>query len=598
MDVSCDSPRNPLVRDGTSQTQRLLQALEPSYVNIDDRSVLDLLAYAKKIARNVQYYNRENEPEGDWLPFIENDVSIIIAEIARKDLEPGQHCMDNLFAKLETLHSADSKQARAVLARIFDILHLLAAEMNAWFGNAVEGFRLYEELDRFISGELREELRHSLRYYKHAVHENLLADMPEIDRFCDPLTFPDESLTQTSFDPRWIPADFPGPRSWSRYLDSLEPDNSIFTGSNTVERITAASDRLHRSYRMFRDAQRRVIHSAPDYLKDILEEWPRHDPHMGLFLAFLQLFRNARDHLNGLTRRHLDFYYKRVLRLDRRGPVPDTVHVIFSLAKQVNEHFLEEGTELSAGNDAAGKDVIYQLEQELEINKATVDQLKAIFIEKRRNADEEKHIIHAAPVANSSDGKGGKFTAAEPKWQTFGSADPSTTVLPDVGFALASPVLLLQEGDREITISISCGSSTADLELKPAHFQAYTSGQKKWNKVGVTSVETTGVSIKFTVSLGPEAPPVVGYNAEELKGAFATDYKVPKGDFGTNSPVIMVLLRTQSEKTADAYSRLKDLRVQRINVAVNVGGISDESMGQSGESKMGVQSLILQNDQG
>ncbi|HKJ68806.1 MAG TPA: hypothetical protein VKA68_12670, partial [bacterium] len=37
---------------------------------------------------------------------------------------------------------------------------------------------------------------------------------------------------------------------------------------------------------------------------------------------------------------------------------------------------------------------------------------------------------------------------------------------------------------------------------------------------------------------------------------------------------------------------------QRINVTVNVGGISSESSGQSGQSKTGIKSVILQNDQG
>src|SRR5687767_8768408 len=39
------------------------------------------------------------------------------------------------------------------------------------------------------------------------------------------------------------------------------------------------------------------------------------DPHFALFLAFLQNFLLAQADLNGLTKKHLDFFYRDVLRL-------------------------------------------------------------------------------------------------------------------------------------------------------------------------------------------------------------------------------------------------------------------------------------------
>ena len=40
-----------------------------------------------------------------------------------------------------------------------------------------------------------------------------------------------------------------------------------------------------------------------------------HSPHEALFLAFLKLYRHSQNHLNQLPARHLDFFYKKVLRL-------------------------------------------------------------------------------------------------------------------------------------------------------------------------------------------------------------------------------------------------------------------------------------------
>ena len=63
------SHNNPLVRDGTSQQQRLLKALDPTYAKVDERSFNELLILIKKYAAEIQYYNEKNEPSGSWEEF-------------------------------------------------------------------------------------------------------------------------------------------------------------------------------------------------------------------------------------------------------------------------------------------------------------------------------------------------------------------------------------------------------------------------------------------------------------------------------------------------------------------------------------------------
>ena len=59
--------------------------------------------------------------------------------------------------------------------------------------------------------------------------------------------------------------------------------------------------------------QRRLI--SEEQLQETIESYPEHKPQMALFLAFLQIFRIAQDHLNLLTAKHLSFYYEKVLQL-------------------------------------------------------------------------------------------------------------------------------------------------------------------------------------------------------------------------------------------------------------------------------------------
>src|ERR1041385_5808376 len=74
MSDSCNN-KSPLQRDGTSQAQRLLAALLPSYVAVDERSLDDLVAFVQKFATEVKYFNLADSPDGDWVGFFNKTIS-------------------------------------------------------------------------------------------------------------------------------------------------------------------------------------------------------------------------------------------------------------------------------------------------------------------------------------------------------------------------------------------------------------------------------------------------------------------------------------------------------------------------------------------
>src|SRR5690606_33918294 len=121
-------------------------------------------------------------------------------------------------------------------------------------------------------------------------------------------------------------------------------------------------------------------------------------------------------------KRMLDFYYCEVLHLVPKSSIPDRVHIVFELAKDVEEYDVEPGTALKAGKDASGKDQIYTTETDLVVNQARVKEIKNILIETASqtliqadgtevNHNEIKHF-YARPVANSQDGFGLPLTEA------------------------------------------------------------------------------------------------------------------------------------------------------------------------------------------
>lgn len=65
MSKLCDN-KNPLFRDGTNQQQRLIKALMPDYVSVDERKMKDLIEFVNKFTSLIQYYNINNQKDGSW----------------------------------------------------------------------------------------------------------------------------------------------------------------------------------------------------------------------------------------------------------------------------------------------------------------------------------------------------------------------------------------------------------------------------------------------------------------------------------------------------------------------------------------------------
>ncbi|MGA1870245.1 MAG: baseplate J/gp47 family protein [bacterium] len=58
-------------RSGTSQHDKLIPALQPEYVSVEERSIVDLLRYAREYAKKLSFYNEENKVEGSWSSFLD-----------------------------------------------------------------------------------------------------------------------------------------------------------------------------------------------------------------------------------------------------------------------------------------------------------------------------------------------------------------------------------------------------------------------------------------------------------------------------------------------------------------------------------------------
>jgi len=79
-------------------------------------------------------------------------------------------------------------------------------------------------------------------------------------------------------------------------------------------------------------------------------------PHLSLFLTFLLLLESSKAKINDLTRRHLEFYFKKILGFTPKPGLPDRAHVILELNNTTSSFTIEKGTQFLAGKDLDGQD--------------------------------------------------------------------------------------------------------------------------------------------------------------------------------------------------------------------------------------------------
>jgi len=591
----CNSCSNLLKRDGTSQKQRLFEEQQPDYVKVDERSYIDLVQFTLSYAGKIQFWDVFNRRSGDWISFMENSQASVYTEIANTNFKALQAAFDVYFSGDFSTATPAKDNTAGMVVEIFNQALLL----DNWLGELDEDVSLDTELKNIIQRQAAPLVQTLIEYDLGA--ESMLG-------------------TYTSPVDYSLLSDF-----WA-----IDATNAI-ANTNIFGSATNISDKAINAKRYFGvlfgsllDVLDKVKSDAEEMFVELLEEYSLHEPYFALFLAFIQLFRQAQDHINEFTEKHLDFYYRDVLRLEEKEATPDSVHIILEPAKNVDQKRVEAGTSLKAGKDAEGNEITFQTDKEIVINKAKVAELKSLYLDRGRDT---KYIqtIYSAIQANSEDGKGEEFIDVDAAWEPFGKTQVKDGVyigersmdLARVGFSIASPEFRLAEGQRTVRLSLvlnqtefnnvfgASGSlsefmsvnpqETSDGVAIPNNTGGYEtllsewlsfqfSGEEGWftpdnfNSDAIANITigdfvgaaTSTIIIELTLSREQQA--IVAYDAELHSGSYDSQW-----------PILEILFNqtptTYNQRHSFAYEFLKDLRIDRAVIETEASGVTKLKVG-------------------
>ncbi len=561
-----------------------MQALHKNNTLMDDRKLEDFIAYMQQYSKNLLFINTyAGHPDfkESWEHFFKNDILFLIANVATKKPDEIKEAYDSLFENFERNKTSENFSELVVFT--FSSFK----KINTWYALSSPDHVIKQEFALYIRSYLKKELENIREMLSYIFNQE--EHRKKIESFRNDLL---------KMDPIWGMQD----------KEDITLRERIFAGDNEQEKLIRASLILNKTFDVVFHAIESIVKKSQDYFEEAihLTQIQNHHPHVALIVAFLKLYDYIKEDLNKVPQRLLNFYYRDVLRIKEKDAIPDKTFVVFELVKGFDVCEIKKGTKLSAGKDKQNRELIYETEKDVVINKAQVNSLHTIFIE--RNGTQE--ILNY--YKNTIDQKGVQVSVTSNKIRELPKifGERKTEAISEIGFAIASSQFYLAKGERNVVIIFEsagkieqCNTSgeTKRIEVfDKGLIKLLLTGEKGWINSDSTDSEIRIESLRRPNDTRIELNFIISIKQDQAIIAF--DKKVHEGNFNTSFPVLQCILKYPSDaKSSDSQisNKWKDqidqlcilqkLQVASIEVRVQVGNL------QSKISFDGVKDLILEN---
>jgi hypothetical protein len=581
------------INKGVSQTERLPSSLLPEHIKIDDRTTVDLISFLGSYASLLNYYKVDQRTggriakDGDWSFFIKDPV-FYLAEIATTNSIAKDNDINLVLTTFQKNTSSFSDKIYA-LRLLFSVITETLTLINRWLGYLDElpedfSSNLIKIVQDNLSPKLSLTRGCALFYQKHAKLSTYI--------YFDPAVL-------KSFDTRyWLNLKnyYPIEKQENALIKSCEKfeDPAVIIQHTYTEIASIAHDIVYNC--------NHIINLAKKGFNKIIQGDGNMKPDLALLVGFLELFETAQTKMNGLTKEHLDFYYRDILKLKETPIVPDKTVLLMKLTEGCDEVVIPTGTAFDAGKDASGNTIIFRALQTTGLNQVQIADLRTLFSASNPLLQPPLPVTTAPLIT-------GIYTALQPfpipaapigfpvlgEDQLMYSAEQQTMQQTNIGFACSSLVLFLSSGERTITVKLNFTEisfhtnfirqletiAAADQTVngkKPDNadakalfdklfstaFVASATGLKGWFPLNISGIsyDESDCSISIMLAMSASEQAVTGYNTAVHGPSYTTPY-----------PILSLVL--QHNFPYYCYNFLNNLEIKNVVIDTKVNGFNN-----------------------
>jgi hypothetical protein len=567
--------------NGASREDRLNYALDPEFFKIDNRGLNDFADFAVKFGELLNYYNGENNIDGDWSTFFKDDESFILIQINAFNLSRFESKLHYLL--FEIRNNPSPENAKKCFEEFFKLIFFQIKQIDQWNERTENIVGFNSELRKIIDSDYE---KPDDEKSKGIIDKNDLSNV--VSKL---VVFAEDIEAQEVIS--GLQNKSPGKLSKYWKINLFTQEGFTFEGSTYSERIFVAIKEAESMLSLFINLLGSIVKSSGDYLENHLLKSGNVQPHIGLFITFVNLYRYAQKEINGFTLRHLEYYFKEVLKFENKLEIPDKAYLFITPGDEYKSVFLKEGTLFSAGIDSTGNTLHYELIRDFSINHTTVNHLLGVFNENdspvfdlplKDRGLQNRYIIDNG--VNTHNITANRYLEEEPE------------IAANTGFSICSSIFCMEEGLRRVNMQIHFSRHSFNIFLKllkdfvtdhlslETHIDSiiqnpfkisYSTEEGEWYTLSESDIEfsitkdNNEYTNSFTLKVGLEEtyPPVVmheksGFDKAGIEGLpiFKFEYKHQNYNF---------------------FNFYKLLEIDKIDVEVDV---------------LGVKNLIVQNDFG
>lgn len=474
-------------------------ALDPDSSKVDARDHRDRLAFAAEFAQFILYYDKTNSVAGDWRPFFLKDPAILMAAISKAD--PGSYyaTFSSRQGKLK-----DNKTEHAEHIGFASQLCTLSANMLVLLDTWLK--LMSRDADTYVL----------YAFLKLKVEASLSGQLKSLTALQQTLSFNSEGKIA------------PPDTQLFHQFESVWRDHLPHRPEHVASDITLAQGcvALKQIYDTVFSVFTQVVQYAEQAFVD-LEYAATPYPDTALLMVFSKLMDIQQRDINRLGHQHLDFYYQTVLQQTLKPAQIDQMYVFLTLSPNVSTLSLPAGTPFKAGVYADGSDIIFLSDKETQLNRAAVAQVNTLYHSPATGGLYLSTIATADQLLRNA--------KQEVRcWDAFGNAEGMAV---QQGFALASPMLLLQGGTRTITVAFQAsqpGAAMSTMLIEDARY--YLSTEKAWLDVTQKRTKISDICsfapLQFV--LEPSDPAIVAF--KQGPDGFTSPWPMLKVVLGPTQP--------------------------------------------------------------